>query len=493
MQSGGMKLSPPIGLPDALITFGFAVLFVANIAHHAMWSDELLAWMIARTADGPAGLFGALHYDGHPGLWHALLWPVTRVTGDPRAMQVVHGAIGLMLIGLIGLCSPFSRGERALLMGGYFLAFEYTVLSRNYGIGLLLALLYARQRARGTVLGGAVLLGLLANTHLYAAILSAVLALELADARLREGWTVPRLLHGALVYVAAVGLAVVTVWPAADISGEQTHLLADVASLGHLLKTVVRFVAIGLAPVRAEPLAWNFLLFVPERSGVVDLWPYLAATAGLLAMVAAALRDRPRLLAVFLVTSLGAALFGHLVYAVAVRHWGIVFTALVTCLWMARANGGARSRLVAVLLVIGAIGGVQAQVLQWDRPFSMAEATARWIAGSDVRDRALIGFDDTHTPAVAAFLGRPMAMPECDCVAARASFNRARDGFRRDTLPAALDRLLGAEALLVASTVFGAEEIGRIGALGMTLTLLHAETGGWTSESFWVYGLTRQP
>ncbi len=81
------------------LPIAFAALYLANLTHHTPWRDELLAWMIARTANTPLDLFRALHVDGHPGLWHALLMPVTRFTADPLAMKAVHGAIGLALIG----------------------------------------------------------------------------------------------------------------------------------------------------------------------------------------------------------------------------------------------------------------------------------------------------------------------------------------------------------------------------------------------------------
>ena len=170
---------------DILIAAGFAVLLLANIAHHEMWRDETLAWMIVRTAHSPAGLFAALHYDGHPGLWHLLLWPATWVTTDPVAIKVVHAPIGLAIIGLVALASPFSRLERVLILGGYYLGFEYLVISRNYAIGILLALLHAQARVRAPdkVLLNSALLALMANTNVYAAIFSGVLALDYARER----------------------------------------------------------------------------------------------------------------------------------------------------------------------------------------------------------------------------------------------------------------------------------------------------------------------
>lgn len=487
-----MAAGRPRGI-DIAITAAFAALFLAGLAHHAMWRDEILAWMIALTAETPAALFRALHYDGHPGLWHAMLWPVTRLTDEPRAMQAVHGLVGLALIALIGLGSPFSRTERVLLLGGYFIGFEYTVISRNYGIAVLLALLYAHRRVRapGHILTNTAFLAVLANTNIYAGILAGALALEYAADRWKPTPR-PRLILAALLFTAGLAIAVATVWPAADISREITQPLDAALSPGHFLKTALRFAAIGLAPLRAEPFARQFLLFPTARSEISELLPYFAAALALLALVAATMRTQPRLLLVVAFTLAGAASFGHLVYAVAARHWGIVFVAFLACLWMARLRHPGMARWpVLVILGLGGIAGAQAQIMQWSQPFSNATATANWIASSDHAALPLIGIPDTHASAVAALLRRPITMPECDCTARRAIYSTARDGFHRDNLPAALARLVPQEALLVSGWPLRAPEQDAIRAAGLSIELVFAATGAWTGEDFDVFLVRR--
>ncbi len=474
---------------DLAITLGFAALFLANIAHHAPWRDELLAWMIARTAATPLDLFRALHVDGHPGLWHALLWPLTKLTADPVAMKAVHAAIGFAVIGLIGLASPFARWERGLLLGGYFLSYEYAVISRNYGIGLLLALLFAQSRctAPASVWRNALLLALLANTHIYCTILAGVFALEYLIDRLRAG---ARPILPALLAAAGFALALATVWPAADISREVTRPLVDALSPGHLLKTAIRF-AIGLAPVRLTPLSWEFLLFPPERAGMVALLPFLAAAVALFGAAVVVLRRDGAALAVFMVSVAGAVAFGHLFHAVAVRHWGIVFTAFLACLWMARLHGAGRSRVLVVLLLLGAVGGAEAMYLQWRLPFSQASAAARWIEGSPYGFRPLIGVPDAPSAAVAALLARDLTMAECTCTAPRAVFTTARDGFHRDMLPDALSRLAGPASLLVSAWELSPSELAAIAARGLNPRAVAAFTGAWVDEEFYLYTLDR--
>ena len=43
---------------------------------HAMWRYEMQAWLLARDSQTLGDLFFNLRYEGHPALWHLLLWPL---------------------------------------------------------------------------------------------------------------------------------------------------------------------------------------------------------------------------------------------------------------------------------------------------------------------------------------------------------------------------------------------------------------------------------
>jgi hypothetical protein len=93
-------------LPDLLFVL-IAVYNAIRLFRHAMWRDELQAFMVAAASNTPLDLFAKLKYEGHPGLWHLLLWVVTRFTTDPVAMQVLHLVIALGVWVLVWRLSPF--------------------------------------------------------------------------------------------------------------------------------------------------------------------------------------------------------------------------------------------------------------------------------------------------------------------------------------------------------------------------------------------------
>ncbi len=163
-----------------LFVLPFLIFFLVQLFHHQLWQDEINAWGIAVASPTLRQLFTYLHFEAHPSIWYLLLWPVARFTANPLGMKAVQAGIGVAIYLWIALKSPFSRWEKLLLYCSYFVSFEYTVLSRMYGVLLLLALIYAYRRATrpGSILAFALLLGLMINTDIMGLLLSFALIAE---------------------------------------------------------------------------------------------------------------------------------------------------------------------------------------------------------------------------------------------------------------------------------------------------------------------------
>ena len=124
-----------------------AILVVASVIAgycihaHAMWFDEVQAWNIARASHSVGSLYTNLRYEGHPILWYLPLFAISRFTADPRAMQVFEWAVLTCTYAVILFKAPFSIGVRTAIVAGYFVTFEYGVISRSYSVEMLLLVL----------------------------------------------------------------------------------------------------------------------------------------------------------------------------------------------------------------------------------------------------------------------------------------------------------------------------------------------------------------
>ena len=130
--------------------------------------------------------FTYLHYEGHPILWFVVLRALNLLGISYAGMHWMCGAIGVGGTALFLFYSPFPKYLKALLPFTYFLLFQYVVMGRSYVfVPPLLYLVALQWRKNPLVL--ALLLGLLANVEMHAAVLSGGLAVVYCIEQLRSG------------------------------------------------------------------------------------------------------------------------------------------------------------------------------------------------------------------------------------------------------------------------------------------------------------------
>jgi len=434
---------------DLGLAGAFILLLCLNTWHHIPWSDELHAWGLMRASTDPWALFENLHFEGHPGLWHVLLFAASLVSPTPVAMKVLHLLLAASTILLIARYAPFRTIEKALLFANYFLVFEYAVLARNYGLGLLLALLYAMLRCAATprpILVGLVL-GLMGNANVYAFVLAGLLALEygwnglIMSRRLLEAG-IARIATGVALYAALMLLALASVWPDPAVA----HFAQQPSTFERWdpLRFGLQFLRALVPPFL--PVDFSFPSSFAFAGNLYDygkrVWFCLALAPFILLALWRIFRTRIDLLAVILTAMTVAATFSFLIYPAAIRHLGIVFIAFVTALWIARAETNLVPARTAVLflLALGAIGGGFAQAGQWMRPFAINDQAVAWLVRNHLADAPLVGYPDMRIEPIAILLNRPFYALDCECEARYVRLDNRRDSFTPESIPSRLDR-----------------------------------------------------
>jgi hypothetical protein len=300
------------------------------VARHEPWFDEAQAWLLARDA-GPAHLFlRQLHYEGTPGLWHALLMVPAKLGLPYWTMNVLSALLGSLAVLLVVRCSPFPWPVKLLLPFSYFVFYQYAVVARNYSLLapllFLVAVVYPRRFER---------------VYLYVGLLA--LTANLSG-------------HGAMIagsLMALHGVETLRRWRSMTGPSRRAHLVAFGA-----FTAVAGFIAFQLLPIPAD---LDFPHGFPVRPET------LAATAG--AMIDGALGDQPaltlfvlavcvafmvraRTLAVYLLPTVAVVVFATFAFR-NVWHDGILFLLLVFGLWVAMTARPepARGRWQVLLLV----------------------------------------------------------------------------------------------------------------------------------------------
>lgn len=420
------------GKQERRYALGVTLLFLGvgafTAMHHEMWRDEIQAWLLARDSGSVFELFRHLKYEGHPGLWHLCLMPLTRITHAPGIMQIFHLLIAGGTVYLFARFAPFNRFQKFLLCFGYFVCYEYAILARNYALGLLLitvfCILFKDRYKRFVWVGGT--LFLLAHTSVHALILTIAVGTALCCEYIyRYQLNTPpnaeaiENKRGVWIGFALIGIGIATsvlqLKPPPDTGFAVAWKFAYESE--HLIK-VIKLISHAFLPIPEFSLNfWN--AHELETHGL-----YVALQVPLCCLLilcgALFLLKRPTALLIYLIAMFGLLVFFYIKYYGSMRHHGFLFITLLMTAWIhkdcpeidLRINilNNVSERLFApfftLILICHFIGGITALTLEHRHVFSQAKETAAYIKANDMQDMEIIGEIDYAASTVVGYLER---------------------------------------------------------------------------------------
>ena len=393
------------------------------MAHHELWRDEVQAWLIARDSSSALDLLSRQKYEGHPALWQLLLMPLTRAFGTPIAMQVLHLLIATTTVYLFVRWSPFTRLQKVLWSFGYFPFYEYAIISRNYGLSMLLltvfCCLYPRRHSHFVLI--AITLFLLCHTQVLSLILVIVLfaAIFLDHFLAKVGPDEPRcdplpFYAGCTVIALGIVTAVIQTIPPPD-SGMFVgwHFGLSYDALSRIAKALIG----AYLPVPTIGLDyWNNPLCLDRRLSPLNLFSSLVVL-GYAVFALTGLRRNPTALFVFVAGTAGLLVFFYAKHPGYARHHGFLFICLVVSAWMAQSNapavlaGQAASAVrdrwarafsasLTLLFGIHVVAAGIASVQEYSFPFSTAPAVAEYLHQHGHDESLLVGYSDASASAI---------------------------------------------------------------------------------------------
>lgn len=451
-------------MPNLAFTLPFLLLYWLDLWHHTLFFDEVNAWAISAASANLKTLFYLVHYEGHPWLWYFLLWLPSRFTHDPRAMLWVVAPFGAAVYLVLGVLSPFTRVQKALLLLGYFVAFEYTVMNRMYCVMFLLALVYVWRRCRkpDAVIGNVLLLAAMTNVDMTGVVLSGVLLLEYAYSYWRAhqgdaaGAAINRDAGIALgCYLALLAISVHSALPSPDISWQSSgHIGAQALTTKRIVRSIGDVTSAPWWPISHEFPRRFWETEVKDQRLLLPMIPFV------LAALWWTLRRDKNLLLMMGTALVFAILFADVVYVGRVRHWGITYITLLVALWM-KSDRHRRMEMdrsavwpwtAYALMGLSAVSGIVATASTWTHPFSQARATAHWLKQNKLAGPTLIGSPDVSFASVAEELQQPVYFMECECFDTIKLFSRRRENFGEELIPQRM--LLAEKTLKTDSLVF---------------------------------------
>ncbi len=186
-----------------------------GLAEHVFWRDEVRALSIAKAAEGLVGLPDVLQNEGHPILWYILLKLGYFITQSNSILPALGLIFALYNVFLLLFRSPFHWSLTALIIFGHYALYEYSIVSRNYGIAASFFLSFALTAQSKKTFLPLFMLALAAQCNFYASILAPLLGNAFLFDRFKTSPKGILLASYALLLSSAI-LAVITCLPTAD-------------------------------------------------------------------------------------------------------------------------------------------------------------------------------------------------------------------------------------------------------------------------------------
>ena len=370
------RLSRNGAIAGGTLALLYAAALTVQLSDHAFWRDEVQAWLIARASSSPLELRANLRFEGHPPLWHLVLWPFARASSNPELMKVVTFAVGSAFGAVISLGRAVPPLLRPVLLAGFLPIFGYGVLSRPYLLGLLLAFSYlevlhrSEPRDVGRLSLRLTLLVLLSLTHLLFAVVAGSLLLgEILELRGRRGE-----LRSSAVRIGAGGVVMILL---------AAIFLPDRSAAS--IPPPVDFDQIGLRAVLLRLLDTGGVLPAPGAMPLLAL--FAAIVLIVCSIIVSPRRAGPMLLGVVLLLINRLVGYGGLWWHVGVTTFAVVILALLSLVpdprrdapWMPTPFARSTVVLLTLLLLMG-------QVVDAQRWFTDDRSTLPYSSGREAAE-----------------------------------------------------------------------------------------------------------
>lgn len=407
-----------------LVALSFLCISLALVTHHEMWRDELQAWLLSRDSNSLGELFRNLKYEGHPGLWHTILYLFSRLNAAPIVMQYFHVLIASTTAFVIATWSPFSAFQRLMLIFGYFFFYEYSLISRNYAIGILfifiICALYPRRKIYPITI--ATMLLLLSHTSIFGLIFSLCLFLTIyfeeflskAENRVHPRFSNTYFIAIVIVITGFVSAIIQLIPPSDSGFANAWRFYPSLDGIKSIYKAFIG----SYFPIPNLTLAfWNSNLFLSSNFfGIVG--PILII--GTIYLFLRYLATRPSALFFYISSSIACSLFFYTKYSGYLRHHGFLFIALVAALWIYShskenyffpllkkfklVNKNNVNNLITALFAVHLGAALIAISYDLGNQFSGAKKTAEYIKSEGLVNAHIIGYPAYATSPVAGYL-----------------------------------------------------------------------------------------
>jgi hypothetical protein len=425
-----------------LLTAIFLTLSIVLAFRHEIWNDAAAAWNLSIDSSAIQEFITNMRGDsyGHPYLWNAILYFISHyITSNVESMKAVHLAISTTTVFLFLKYAPFNKIIKTLFVFGYFPFFEYSIISRNYAIGVLPIIIFCilyKNKYKNIILI-AVTLFFMGHAHVFTFVISMIFVLMIII-----DFIIDRKIAAQKINKIYLGIAFVIV--VAEILSLYWHL-GSLATQGSAFAPTI-FTMFDKTFEQYRQSA--YLISKGIISAVIPIpditinfwWGNLINTFlskfnfiytfifSLILIIIPIFIIKRRTIFLYVFGSICILALPFVGIGGELRQFGFLFIFLIACLWISNISNRGGEYLIKyrgnqnkiflntfliVILSLSIVGSSVASYFDFRYPFSSGKQVAEYIDENFDKDNiVMVGYKDADVQTVMAYMNKGMYLPQ---------------------------------------------------------------------------------
>lgn len=426
-----------------IITSIFLTLGIILITRHEFWFDEINAWNRGYESLSISEFVATMKdSEGHPFLWNLILYFISHfITTNIESMKVIHLAISTVSCFLFLKYAPFGQIVKILFVFGYFPFYEYSIISRNYAIGILPIIIFCilyKNKYKNIILIS-ITLFFMGQANIYTFIISMVFSFMIVIEFIIDHKIVKKNINKVhLIIASSVILAEILsiYWQLGSqaingsVFGPSVYAVFNKsfdqykASVYHVSRGIIS----AFIPIPQITLKfWRTNLVTAFLSKFRFLYTFLFS---LVLMIIPIFTLKRRVIFFYIIGSISVLTIPFFVYVGSLRHFGHLFLLLIAFLWISsmdntkgqylirfkdRYNRIILSSFLIIVLLPSLAGSSIATYFDYRYPFSSGKQVAEYIENNYDKDKIIIvGYKDVDASTVATYLNKDIYFPQAE-------------------------------------------------------------------------------
>ena len=421
-----------------IVTAIFLTLSILLIWRHEFWRDEIYSWHLgSESLDLKRFVSNMRTGAGHPYLWFTMLYFISHfITQNPESMKILHLVISTISVFLILKYAPFNKIIKVMLVFGYFFFYEYSIISRNYALGVLCIVIFCilYKNKYKNILPITIVLFFMGQANLYSFIISIALFLMLIIELITERKLIKNNIKKVnivlliVIVFAGIFFLYLQIGEQAlpSLSNTTASLLTNRSpeensfafrsTIESIIKTYIHIPQFILS-------FWESNIIIYFLSKFNILW-MLIFTVVLFIIPFFIVKRKCILL--YIIGFIGIILSNFYINRFYVRHFGNLFLLFIACIWISNIDKGDKylintkgnfnkifqSTFLIIILISSLIASSVAFYFDWKYPFSNGKYVAEYIEENFDKDNmVIVGYKDYSAETFAGYLNKDVYYP----------------------------------------------------------------------------------